>query len=183
LLASVFAVASCNKTPDSTEMASNDIDTAIPVDNFSENLGEDVAATASTIDAAFLTDAMKGDNSEVAIGKLAATQATSKAAKDLGTMLAADHGSHKGKLAALATEAGVTATDDPSDEGKANLDKLKALKGAEFDKEFARLMVEDHKKDIAKYEKQAASSDPKTSTLAKDTLPTLRKHLEVAEGL
>ena len=44
-------------------------------------------------------------------------------------------------------------------------------------------MIDDHKKDIAKYEKQASSGDPQTAALAKDTLPTLRKHLETAESL
>ncbi len=44
-------------------------------------------------------------------------------------------------------------------------------------------MVEDHNKDIANYEKQASSGNGKTAALAKDTLPTLRKHLELAKGL
>jgi hypothetical protein len=45
------------------------------------------------------------------------------------------------------------------------------------------MMVEDHTKDIAKYEKQASSGDPETSALAKETLPTLRKHLATAKSL
>ena len=44
-------------------------------------------------------------------------------------------------------------------------------------------MVEDHNKDIAKYEKQANAGDAKTAALAKDTLPTLRKHLGLAKAL
>jgi len=45
------------------------------------------------------------------------------------------------------------------------------------------MMVEDHTKDITKYEKQAASADAQTAALAKKTLPTLRKHLDVAKAL
>ena len=141
------------------------------------------ATGATALDTAFVTDAMKGDNGEVAIGNLAADKATSSAAKDFGRMLATDHGAHKQKLAVLAATGGVPATDEPSDEAKANLAKLKDVSGPAFDKEFARLMVEDHQKDIAKYEKQASSGDPQTAALAKETLPTLRKHLQVAQGL
>ena len=78
---------------------------------------------------------------------------------------------------------GIAATSEPSPEGKANLDKLKPLKGAEFDKAFKAAMIEDHQKDIAKYEKQAASGDAQTAALAKETLPTLRKHLATAKSL
>jgi putative membrane protein len=141
------------------------------------------SAGATAIDTAFLTDAMKGDNGEVAIGNLAAEKASSSAAKDFGRLLATDHGSHKQKLAALASSAGLPTTDESTDEAKANLDKLKGLSGAAFDKEFAKMMVEDHQKDIAKYEKQASSGDPQTAALAKETLPVLRKHLKTAQGL
>jgi putative membrane protein len=141
------------------------------------------SAAASNVDTQFVTEAMQGDNGEVAIGQLAQAQASSQAAKDFGKMLETDHGAHKDKLAALASASGIATTSDPSPEGKANLDKLKPLKGAEFDKAFKAAMIEDHQKDIAKYEKQAASGDAQTAALAKETLPTLRKHLATAKSL
>lgn len=138
---------------------------------------------AAKADTAFLTDALKGDNTEVAIGKLAAAQALSQKSKDFGAMLATDHGTHKGKVATLLVGAGGTSTDEMSDEGQANMKKLSALKGAEFDKAFKVVMIDDHKKDIAKYEKQASAADAATASLAKETLPTLKKHLEAAKAL
>jgi putative membrane protein len=126
---------------------------------------------------------MKGDNGEVAIGRLAAAQGQSQGVKDFGNLLVTDHGAHKQELASLAQAAGAPVTDDPSDEAKANLEKLKALRGAEFDKQFKAMMIEDHTKDIAKYEKQASSGDSRTAALAQKTLPTLRKHLDAANAL
>ena len=140
-------------------------------------------ASTATADTAFLTDAVKGDNSEVALGKLAAAQGLGQKTKDFGMMLATDHGAHKDKVAALLTGAGGTSTDDPTVEGKASLAKLTALKGAEFDKAFKMAMIDDHTKDIAKYEKQATGTDAATASLAKDTLPTLKKHLQLAKAL
>jgi len=140
-------------------------------------------AKATGIDTTFLTEAMEGDNGEVAIGQLAQTQGVSQRVKDFGKLLVDDHGAHKQELKTLAATTGVAVTDEPTAEAKSNLDKLKTLRGAEFDKQFKSMMIEDHTKDIAKYEKQASSDDAQTAALAKKTLPTLRKHLDVAKAL
>jgi len=155
------------------------------------NEGENVAATENsandaapaTVDAAFVTDAMQGDNSEVAIGQLAQAQGASQKVKDFGKMLADDHGAHKAELVTLANTASIPVTDDPSPAGKTNLDKLKGLSGAEFDKQFKAMLIDSHTKGIAKYEKQAATGDSQTAALANKTLPTLRKHLDTANSL
>jgi len=64
-----------------------------------------------------------------AIGELAQTQGESQAVKDFGKLLVADHGAHKQELGALAQAAGIKTTDDLSDDEKANLEKLEALRG------------------------------------------------------
>jgi putative membrane protein len=130
-----------------------------------------------------VTEAIKGDNGEVAIGELAQAQGQSQAVKDFGKLLVSDHGAHKQELATLAQASGIQVTSDPAAEAKANLEKLRTLRGAAFDKEFKAMMVQDHTKDIAKYEKQANSGDARTAALAQKTLPTLRKHLDAAKAL
>ena len=183
-----LALAACGKTQDnasatndgSEATASNDVGMT---NDMSGNAMATGNATATTADTNFLTDAMKGDNAEVANGNLAASVGGTSAVKDYGKMLAADHGAHKQKVAALLTSAGGTATEDTPAEAKAMMTKLKGLKGAEFDKAFKTAMIEDHNKDIAKYEKQAAGSDAATAQLAKETLPTLKQHLAAAKAL
>lgn len=148
------------------------------------NAGIEGATTnTGAIDTAFLTDAMEGDNSEVALGKIAEQKGGSKGVKDLGRMLETDHSAHKEKVAALARQAGLPVTDDIKDEAKSLETKLNGLSGAAFDKEFVSATVDAHKKDIAKYEQQAKSGDQQTAKLAQQTLPTLKKHLATAEGL
>ena len=176
-LAAVLTLAACNRSepaaPDSEAASTEDM----------TNAAAGTATETATIDSAFVTEAMKGDNGEVAIGQLAQAQGESQAVKDFGKLLVSDHGAHKQELAALAQTAGVPVTSEPTEEGKANLEKLKALHGGAFDKEFKAMMVEDHTKDIAKYEKQANSGDAQTAALAQKTLPTLRKHLDAANAL
>jgi putative membrane protein len=142
------------------------------------------AASTGAIDTAFVTESMKADNGEVALGNLAQQKGSSAAVKDLGKMLATDHAAHKQQaVVPLAQKANVPVSDDLKEEAKAEQSKLQALSGAAFDKEFVRATVEAHKKDIAKFEQQAKSGDAATAAMASNTLPTLRKHLQTAEAL
>ena len=61
-------------------------------------------------------------------------------------------------------------------------DKLAQLSGDAFDKEFAKDMVEGHKKVIKEFEEQANGSGD-VANFAKETLPTLQKHLETVQSL
>lgn len=175
------SLAACGKNDAGNSMASNDM----MADNVAANdmMANSAAPSAASVDAAFVADAIKGDNSEVAMGKLAMEKGSSQAVKDLGQMLITDHGAHLQKLAPLAAAASVTVTDETMPEAKAAMDKLSGLSGAAFDKQFAQTAIDDHEKDIAKYETQAKSSFADSAALAKDTLPTLRKHLDAAKAI
>ena len=116
---------------------SNDNNVANDQTGMATNVDTNSAGAIDTsIDSAFVTEGMKGDNSEVAMGKLAQASGSSDAVKQFGQTLVTDHGAHKSKLAALASEAGVPVTDDVMPEVQANMDKLKGLSGAAFDKAF-----------------------------------------------
>ncbi|HVY33761.1 MAG TPA: DUF4142 domain-containing protein [Caulobacteraceae bacterium] len=140
------------------------------------------APSFAASDKAFLKKAMQGDNSEVRLGKLAAQKGSSQGVRDFGHMLDMDHGMHKDKVATLASSMGENATDDITPQAKLEDRKLQGLSGPKFDREFAQYMVKDHKHDISDYEKQARGKGP-VADLARDTVPTLRKHLETAEQL
>jgi putative membrane protein len=176
-----LALGACNNQTATADnnMAADDLNAMTNVGTADMN----ATNTGAAIDSAFLTDAMKGDNSEVALGKIAQTKGSTQGVKDLGTMLVNDHGAHKQQVAALAQQAGVAVTDDVMDEAKTLMTKLNGLSGSAFDKAFVDAAIEDHQKDIAKYEAQAKSGDPQTAALANQTLPTLRKHLDTAQSL
>ena len=181
LLSTAFALAACGSRNDADNVAgADDLNATVSNDM---NSAADLNTAAGTVDSAFLTDAMKGDNSEVALGKIAQSKGSSQGVKDLGTMLVTDHGAHKTEVAGIAQQNGVAVTDDIMDEAKTLETKLNGLSGAAFDKAFVDAAVEDHQKDIAKYEAQAKSGDATTAALANKTLPTLRKHLETAQKL
>jgi putative membrane protein len=141
------------------------------------------AAAAATPTTDFLSEAIKGDNSEIKLGALAVNKGSSPALRAYGKMLNTDHSAHKAKLAAIAKPLGMTVSDAMPAGSDVEYLKLKVLSGASFDKEFARHMVKDHQDDIASYDKEVARNDPRTVKLAKATLPTLHKHLVTAQKL
>ena len=173
-----LAIASCSGDNGADDTAANGDATVSPP--------ETVAATAAAENhaAQFLTDAMKGDNSEVRVGRLAVENGSSKGVRDFGQMLVMDHGKAKEQVVQVALAMNVPATDDTLPEADAVYTRLQALSGADFDKEFVAAMIEDHRKDIDKFEQEAGSGDPAQVTdLARQTVPTLRKHLETAQSL
>ena len=137
------------------------------------------SATAQT----FLTDAAQGDAVEVKMGTLAEKNAGSAQAKDFGKMLVTDHTKAGQQVKATAQQVGTTVEEQPNAEQQKYYDKLSKLKGAAFDKEFARMSVEDHQKDIAKFQKEADAKDGPVSDLAQQQLSVLKKHLQTAQSL
>lgn len=135
------------------------------------------------LDAAFVTDGIKGDTAELAIAQLATSKGSTQGVRDFAQMLITDHSAHKAKLVSLAKGAGLAVPTEPSDAGRAQLQKLEGLSGAAFDKALLETLIGNHKKGIAKNEAQSTSSDHQTAALARETVPILKKHLATAEGL
>ena len=139
-------------------------------------------ATASKAAQAFLKEGMQGDMAEVKMGELAQQKGQSDGVKTFGETLAKDHGDHLKKLEAASSEMGASAPDAVSAKQKADYDKLSKLSGDKFDREFAKHMVMDHKKDVADFQKEAKNGgDDQIKNFAQQTLPTLQEHLKMAQ--
>jgi len=140
------------------------------------------AQNLSAQDQKFIQDAAKGGMMEVQMGRLAMEKGQSQAVKNLSQRLIDDHSKGNRELEALAKRKGVTLP--PDDAKMVYAMPLASKSGADFDREFARALVEDHQKDIVAFEKQASSgSDADVKNWAKETLPTLRAHLSAAQAL
>jgi putative membrane protein len=138
------------------------------------------ASTGS--DQRFMTEAIQGDLAEVKMGKLAQEKGQSDRVKQFGKMLEQDHSEHLQKAQQVASQEGLKAPSEPSAKQNSAYQKLSSLPDDKFDAAFARDMVQDHEKDIAKYRKEAKSGSG-VADFAKQTVPVLQKHLQAAEGL
>lgn len=130
----------------------------------------------------FITKAIEGNLAEVAMGQLAQQNGNSDGVRNFGQQLVTDHSAANQKAISIAGSMGVTAPTEPNRKQKADYQKLSKLSGEAFDRQFAKHMVADHKKDIAEYRKEARANDP-AAGYASETLPTLQKHLELAQSL
>jgi putative membrane protein len=130
----------------------------------------------------FIVKAIQGNLAEVQMGQLAQEKSQNGDVKAFGQQLATDHKDANSKATAVANDLGVTPPEEPSKKQQADYNRLSKLSGDAFDKQFARHMVMDHKKDISEYKADSKKKDP-TASYASDTLPTLQKHLEMAQSL
>jgi putative membrane protein len=87
------------------------------------------------------------------------------------------------QASALAEFMNVEVPTKPKAEAQQEYEKLKALKGADFDKAFAEHMVMDHQKEIEKFEEQAEGGSDEVAQFAKQTLPVLNTHLDLAKKI
>lgn len=140
------------------------------------------AGTMAKADQTFMNDAIEGDLAEIKVGKLAQQKGQSQGVKEFGQMLEQDHGQHLQKAKQTAEQLGLTAPSEPNAKQQATYQQLDKLSGADFDRQFAKDMVADHKEDISKYQKQTKSRGP-LGDFAQQTIPTLQKHLQTAESL
>jgi putative membrane protein len=133
-------------------------------------------------DTEFAVAAADGGMMEVELGKLAQTNASSAQVKQFAQMMIDDHSKANEELIALAQQKNITLPSSLSDKKRKKYDDFAEKKGEEFDKDYIDFMVDDHKDDIDKFEKQAdKGNDADLKAWASGKLPTLRHHLEMAQ--
>jgi putative membrane protein len=141
-------------------------------------------ANAADHAAQFLTDAIMADNAEIKAGQAAQDMGSTQAVKDYGKTLVSDHTKAKDQASAIAKAMNVPIPTGTPPDADSELKMTTSMSGAGFDKDFLAMMVKDHQAAIDKFQQEAASTDPAQVTdLAKQSLPTLKKHLETAQSL
>lgn len=146
-------------------------------------LSAPLALAANTRADAFMKKAIAGNLAEIKVGELAQQKGASKGVRDFGSVLEQDHSMANDQAMTAASSMGVMPPAQPSRKEQADYQRLAALSGSRFDKAFVKAMVKDHKKDIAEYEKEAKAGSGPAASYAQASLPTLRKHLQLAESL
>lgn len=132
----------------------------------------------------FMTTAAEDGMFEVEAGKVASTKAQDAAVKQYGQEMTADHTRANNELKQLAQKKDIVLPTEISAMQKEKISKLQNLSGAEFDREYMKMMVESHQKAVDLFQKQADSgSDAEAKAFASKTLPTLKEHLNDAQNL
>lgn len=146
------------------------------------NTGASDTTKPSHSDTEFLKEAAMGGMLEVELGRVAVQNAASDQVKRFGQRMVDDHGKANDALKSLAQAEGVTLPTQLDSKHEKEMQRLQKLTGAEFDREYMKMMVSDHRKDIREFEHEARrGEDPEVKAFAEKALPTLREHLNMAE--
>lgn len=134
-------------------------------------------------DRKFVEEAGQGGLAEVEHGRLAAQRATHAQVKQFAQRMVQDHGKANDELKTIAAARGITLPTTVDRKHHRQMDKLGKLGGADFDREYMKQMVDDHKQTVSSFEKQAKSGkDGDLKSFAIKTLPTLKEHLTSAQS-
>jgi putative membrane protein len=132
----------------------------------------------------FAMEAAMGGLMEVELGRLAAQKGASDEVRQFGQRMVDDHSKANEELMRVASSKGLTAPPALDAKHQAEMQKLSALSGEKFDKEYVKMMVKDHKKDVGEFQKEAnGGMDADIKAFAASTLPTLREHLQMIQRI
>ena len=144
--------------------------------------GARAASNISTGQGHFLKKTAEHGMAEVELAKLARDKAMRDEVKQFADRMVADHTKANDEVTALAMSNGVKLPDGVDKKHAKEKDKLAKLSGPDFDREFMRRMVKDHKEAVEDFRKQAKAKHPNdVNAFAAKTLPTLEDHLRMAQ--
>jgi putative membrane protein len=129
------------------------------------------------------------NTADIETGELAAKMGSTKAIRDFGAMLARDHRNVRQQGRDLAKKLGVKPTPPKDDESAkahaAVMKKLRALKGAEFDKAFLENEVGYHEAVVAAVQKQLlpAIQNAELKQLVVKVAPAFVAHRDAAKNM
>ena len=143
------------------------------------------AAGLSAPDREFVQKAAQGGLAEVAAGKLASSKATDDEVKRFGEQMVTDHGKANNELASIAQAKGMMLPTEPDAAHQQFAKRLEGMKGKDFDRLYIEEAgIKDHKDAVALFTREASNSkDAELKAFAEKTLPTIKHHQEMIQGI
>ena len=143
----------------------------------------DSAVEAGSNPASFVKTAALDGMTEVELGKLAASKSSTSDVKKFAQKMVQDHEQANQRLTAIARSKGLPVPTKLDAKHEAMVKELSTKSGAAFDSAYASHMAKAHTKAVALFEAASQSSDPDLAAFAKQTLPTLQQHEQLANNL
>ena len=173
-------------TRDADQSANRELGTSSPMAR-ANNAGNDHA---------FVEKMAQAGIAEVKLGQLAAERASNAQVKQFGRRMASDHQKANNELKQIASKMAVQLPTETDAKHQDLYDRLSKLKGAEFDREYMKAMVEGHQEVAQELERHsdnntrsvgtsgnASPPEASVNAWASKTLPDVRQHLEQAKQI
>jgi putative membrane protein len=131
----------------------------------------------------FLQFAAQANQTEIAMADIAQAKSQNTTVKDLAQMMRVDHQKNYDQLQGIAKNHDITLDGSLDLMNRHAVNHLEKTSDATFDKDYTKIMLKDHVKAIATFDKAAAHmSMADIRSYAQSTLPALRKHLRHSEN-
>jgi putative membrane protein len=148
------------------------------------NANANRGAAKMSSDEKFAMGAAMGGLEEVELGRVAAQKGASDEVRQFGQRMVDDHSKANQDLTQVASAKGWVLPTALDAKHQADVQKLSALTGDKFDKEYVDMMLKDHKKDVPEFQKESAGgADADIKSFAARTTPTLQEHLQMIQRI
>jgi putative membrane protein len=131
-------------------------------------------------DADFLKKAAVGGMLEVKLGEHAVQNASDPDVRAFGQRMVDDHSKTGQELDAIAKKDGIAVPTELDPEHQKVAEALLSQAGPSFDRNYMKMMVDDHVKDVREFRDEAKQGQSDVDLWAAKTLPTLESHLAQA---
>lgn len=142
------------------------------------------AAELGPDDKNFIRNAAEGSNGKIALAQLAIDKTTRSDVKALANRINTDHQKANEQLKSIAEANHIEMPGGLGPTYEAEKIRLDALTGAQFDAEYVKAMVREHKADLAVFDREVQFGfDADLKKFASMTIPILRQHLSMARTI
>jgi putative membrane protein len=139
---------------------------------------------ASPTDQAFVQTVMESDAAEVQLGNLAQEKSQSDDVKQFGKKMAENRKRLDDQLKPIADKLAISEPKQPSKKDRQTIAKLQSLSGPQFDEEYIKAVVKDHRKDVKEFKDASQSvQDPNLQQAAKQDTNVIAAHLQAIEQI
>jgi putative membrane protein len=174
-----YALQGCHSGTNSSQSA----DSTKTKDSASTTAAASTAAVDSS-DVKFAQNAAGGGMAEIELSKLAGQKSTNTKIKDFATMMVTDHSKAGDSLAVIAKSKNITLPTALDADHQKKYDDLSKMSGADFDKGYIKIMVDDHQGALKLMQDEAANGkDADLKAFAGKVVTTVQMHLDAVNKI
>jgi putative membrane protein len=147
--------------------------------------GGAVGTAGASADRDFILDQLEDGAAEINLGKIAAERATHAQVKEFAQAMVRDHQMAADELrkAASAANVSVAPPAEPDGDHKEAQEELSKLTGAEFDRKYIDMMIDEHQEAVNELERHTDDTNAQVRQWVTQTLPKVKEHLERARQI
>jgi putative membrane protein len=131
----------------------------------------------------FVNGALEGDLTEIKASQLAKSHSQNPRVIRFAQMMIVDHTNADAKLKKIARDNLVSGEDVVSVTHSKMISKLSTKSGADFDKSYMAMMVNDHENAVKLFEGATGAENGTVQNFVKKTLPIIQMHLDSAKAI